>query len=571
MGACMSDEKGGKKAVGATMHGNEGNNYNGAVDHFCRSRGLLPQFTHLQLTLSATGLRDRDILSKSDPMAVMYMKKRDGTLQELGRTEVILNCLNPSWIQKITVVYNFEIVQPLEFHIYDVDTKFGNISVKDLILSEQDFLGKASCFLSEIVTKQSQRITLSLQNRSNRSTPRCLGTITIHSEESAESKSTVEIVFRCTKLKNKDLISKSDPFLRISRNAETGGTIPICKTEVMNNNLNPTWQPVCLTMQQLVSKDNPLIIECFDFNSNGNHELIGKLQRPMSDLQKLHKDKTGANFVAAHHGRDKVLKSELFVDAFCERQTYSFLDYISNGFELSFMVAIDFTTSNGNPRRPHSLHYIDPSGNLNAYQRAIVEAGEVLQFYDSDKRFPAWGFGGRTPDGNVSYCFNLNLTPHDSEVNGVEGIMAAYASSLQNVALAGPTLVGKVINKASEIAARSVSHNSYKYHVLLLITDGVLTDLQEAIDALVNASDHPLSVLIVGVGNADFTEMEILDADTGPPLKSSTGKLATRDIVHFVPMREVDAGAISSIQALLEELPEQFLAYMRSKNLKPLN
>ena len=46
-------------------------------------------------------------------MTVLYVKKRDGTLEELGRTEVILNSLNPAWIEKINVAYQFEIVQNL--------------------------------------------------------------------------------------------------------------------------------------------------------------------------------------------------------------------------------------------------------------------------------------------------------------------------------------------------------------------------------------------------------------------------------------------------------------------------
>lgn len=53
------------------------------------------------------------------------------------------------------------------------------------------------------------------------------------------------------------------------------------------------------------------------------------------------------------------------------------------------------------------------------------------------------------------------------------------------------------------------------------------------------ASDLPLSILIVGVGGTDFREMEILDADNGRRLESTTGRVATRDIVQFVPMREV--------------------------------
>lgn len=50
------------------------------------------------------------------------------------------------------------------------------------------------------------------------------------------------------------ILDLQDPFLRISRAAESGGSIPICKTEVVNNNLNPTWKPLCLTMQQFMSK-----------------------------------------------------------------------------------------------------------------------------------------------------------------------------------------------------------------------------------------------------------------------------------------------------------------------------
>lgn len=46
-------------------------------------------------------------------MVVAYTKQRDGKLLELGRTEVIMNCLNPEWIQKIPVAFQFEIVQPL--------------------------------------------------------------------------------------------------------------------------------------------------------------------------------------------------------------------------------------------------------------------------------------------------------------------------------------------------------------------------------------------------------------------------------------------------------------------------
>ncbi|KAJ4850868.1 hypothetical protein Tsubulata_007104 [Turnera subulata] len=96
------------------------------------------------------------------------------------------------------------------------------------------------------------------------------------------------------------------------------------------------------------------------------------------------------------------------------------------------------------------------------------------------------------------------------QVDGVSGIMRAYSRALINVSLA----------RANDIC--TYDHNSCtnccpiscqwwkKYFVLLIIIDGVVTDLQETKDAIVKASEFPLSILIVGVGGADLKEMEVL-------------------------------------------------------------
>lgn len=44
-------------------------------------------------------------------------------------------------------------------------------------------------------------------------------------------------------------------------------------------------------------------------------------------------------------------------------------------------IAIDFTGSNGDPRTPQSLHYINPEG-YNEYLTAIWAVGNVIQDYD---------------------------------------------------------------------------------------------------------------------------------------------------------------------------------------------
>jgi len=45
-----------------------------------------------------------------------------------------------------------------------------------------------------------------------------------------------------------------------------------------------------------------------------------------------------------------------------------------------------------------------------------------------------------------------------------------------------------------------------------------------------------MSIIIVGVGNCNFTDMTILDADN-KKLVASSGKEAVRDIVNFIPLK----------------------------------
>lgn len=51
------------------------------------------------------------------------------------------------------------------------------------------------------------------------------------------------------------------------------------------------------------------------------------------------------------------------------------------------------------------------------------------------------------------------------------------------------------------------------YFILLLLTDGVITDMDQTKQAVVAASGLPMSIIIVGVGSADFQMMEELDSD----------------------------------------------------------
>jgi hypothetical protein len=124
------------------------------------------------------------------------------------------------------------------------------------------------------------------------------------------------------------------------------------------------------------------MVQVFDWNKDGSHELIGSATTSVDDLSKraTSGDRLQLVNAAIKARKPRYTRSGLLrVVSFAVTPKPSFLDYITHGCELSFMVAIDFTGSNGDPRSPSSLHYIDPRGAPNQYHLAIESVGGVLE------------------------------------------------------------------------------------------------------------------------------------------------------------------------------------------------
>ena len=178
----------------------------------------------------------------------------------------------------------------------------------------------------------------------------------------------------------------------------------------------------------------------------------------------------------------------------------------------------------------------------NQYQKAISAVGSILLNYDYDKMIPAFGFGAKThfPQMNgttTNHCFPLSGRNDILQAGGIDGLMSMYANSLMNVSLSGPTYFGPILDQFVQIARESHKEGGRVYQVLLILTDGAIHDMDRTIELLVNNCSLPLSIIIVGIGNADFGNMNVLDGDNG--LFDSKGRKAQRDIVQFVPFNQV--------------------------------
>ena len=208
-------------------------------------------------------LLNKDVISKSDPMCVVYIQlPKSQTWQEYGRTEIIKNNLNPEFATKFLIDYRFEELQKLKFKIYDIDGA-------STVLDNHDFLGEVECSLGQIVS--SGKYVVALHHPSFKSK----GQLCVQAEEiSGLPKEEVVFLFSAQDLK-KSFFSKPDPFLVIYKDSNL-----IHRTIFMKNNRNPQWPKFTIPMRALCDKngqDVKLLLQSWNHNENGKHKLLGEV------------------------------------------------------------------------------------------------------------------------------------------------------------------------------------------------------------------------------------------------------------------------------------------------------
>ena len=505
----------------------------------------------IDIHVQGKNLKKMDIGSESDPMCVLQIPQ-NGRYVEVARTEVVWDNPNPQWVKILRAMYIFETHQPLRFLVYDCDSEKGD-------LSRHDFIGYCDTDVQTLVSNIGQALTIKLKH-DTRSDDR--GSLVIIAEQASSCASRVNLVVQVRNLKKMRTFARNWPYFVISKPSESGTLIPTYRSEVIKKCQSCTFRKAEIPLQSLCNGDMeaPLTISVYDFKEGKVDKLIGSVQKSLNQLT----ESQGTELELLDNKRKKVGYIKFSSIQITENPT--FVDYLRGGLQLNLITAIDFTASNRSPSDPNSLHFINASA-PNQYETCIWSVGGVVCPYDTDQLFPVYGFGGKI-NGVVNHCFPLTFMPQNPNVSGLQGIVGAYRNALTQVQLSGPTFFAHVIQSATQVA-RLAFQESRTYTILMILTDGIINDMNQTIDAIVAASDAPLSIIIVGIGPADFSAMDILDADDNP-LKSSTGQYMKRDIVQFVPFRNfVNVGGPALAAEVLEEVPRQVDEFCRAHGFVP--
>jgi len=376
---------------------------------------------------------------------------------------------------------------------------------------------------------------------------------------------------RGIKVKSNDTILKIDlsinfgnnnikPYFMVKRNISNLNNvfewIKAYKSEVLVNYPQQNkFNIVTLSTQFICNSDldnKPILIEFFDFNSN---QLIGGYCNIVTKLLE-----SSGGVLSDPSG--KVLNDKRLNFKFTHTKNYKFLDYIQGGTEISMIVGLDFTGSNGDPRNQNSLHSIFYQPNL--YEMAIESCCSTVAYYDSTQLFPVFGYGAILEKGtqNVNHCFNLNFTS-DPHIYTINGILKSYRNFINaGFKFWGPTHFGPIIGRSIDICQSTIKTKD-NYFILIILTDGIINDMDDTINAIVYSSNLPISIIIIGIGMGGengFNEMVFLDSDD-KVLASKNGNTAKRDIVQFVEFRKFNNDPKVLAEQVLEEVPKQIEEY----------
>ena len=500
----------------------------------------------ITLHISCRKLFKMDTFSPSDPIARVFIKENDKWIQ-IGETEHIENNENPDFATYFEMDYFFEKIQQLKFEVLDEDTVAGK--------KKYSMIGQATCELAKVMSKSNQTFIEDLRLPKG-GDPR--GKIIIRAEEMNKIQDEFKFDITAEGLKSQKacLIGKDKPFFYVERQRQISGDNSFIRVYQSPPaiGIKPLWQDMVIKNRILCNGDiqRQIKIKMFNWKDNGYHKSYGETDLTVAQLIA---GQTDFPLVSPKNGK---ACGTLKISNFQQIKKVSFIDFLKSNWKIDMKCAIDFTASNGETFSKSSYHYIDPEMvQLNEYEEAITSVGSVLDYYSETKMYTTVGFGGKPrylEYSKVSHCFPLNQDGSNQCV-GSYGLLSAYRQALPHIGLFGPTYFHEVLEEFyQDVLAKK---DSQIYHVIMILTDGMINEIQKTKDVIVKLSKYPVSIIIVGVGSYDFGSMVELDGDD-IDVRNSSGEAWARDIVQFVPFREFKSKGIFALsEEVLYEIPDQ--------------
>ena len=178
--------------------------------------------------------------------------------------------------------------------------------------------------------------------------------------------------------------------------------------------------------------------------------------------------------------------------------------------------------------------------------------GSVLEPYSMTKKHKFYGFGSlnlkmscsslKRMDsqyfGGKAATAEMNIFPISGDAEepasvGMEDLIANYRKITRDIVPGKECYLAPVLKRLRGL----INKRDPNYHVVLLMVSGPIADMSETKERIVMLSRHPCQIIIVGISDIDFSQLEELNADGGK-LRDDSNNISVRKMVQFIKLSD---------------------------------
>ena len=143
----------------------------------------------------------------------------------------------------------------------------------------------------------------------------------------------------------------------------------------------------------------------------------------------------------------------------------------------------------------------------NHYLEVLNVVAKRMKYYDDDRALPCYGFGDPTTGKDAVF----SLFTSSEQERGLDALVEKYKSMSPARGASGPASFAPLIRQAM----KDVYNSGMKFHVLLILSEGQISSecLEDTKQAIVEACAFPLSIVVIGIGEGPWTEMNFFDKE----------------------------------------------------------
>ena len=247
---------------------------------------------------------------------------------------------------------------------------------------------------------------------------------------------------------------------------------------------------------------------------------------------------------------------------------YTLFDYLKAGISFDSYILIDFNESFEHTHEFKINHYINSIGGIRIALKDFLNTFKVYG-YGANLKIPG-------KNNNNSSFFNLNLNGKE-DLKGLTEIKEAYKQCIENLVYNNNNVLSPLIKNILRVIYDKYQLTKYNILFLLMNKAPKKEDYQKCIDALIETSLSPLSIVIIGIGDKkdEFENIKNLYSNNRCHI---TGMKRERNNIFFVSMKECKNNANVLKDIFLKEVPKQLVEFyslinttpndIRNKNLK---